>query len=127
MGLNNILQKLTNTRILVIGDLMLDHYLWGDVYRISPEAPVPVVHASRDTYSAGGAANVALNLANLGVQTSVLGHFADDEAGRRLQQILLESGVNIIDSLQTSEAPTIIKTRVIIRNQQLCRIDREAP
>lgn len=121
-----MIDKLKKTRVLVIGDLMLDHYIWGDVHRISPEAPVPVVHASRDTYTAGGAANVALNLANLGVNTSLLGYFADDEAGIRLNRILKEKGVEIIKANTNSEAPTIIKTRVIIRNQQLCRIDRES-
>lgn len=104
---------------------MLDHYLWGDVYRISPEAPVPVVHATRDTYSAGGAANVALNLANLGVSVSLMGYFADDEAGTRLIDILNTNKVSVIRTKHNSTAPTIIKTRVIVRNQQLCRIDRE--
>lgn len=125
-SLPSLLDKLRQARVLVIGDVMLDHYVWGDVHRISPEAPVPVVNATRDTYTAGGAANVALNLANLGVRTSVLGHYTADEAGRRLQQILADGGVDLIRAQQVSEAPTIIKTRVIVRSQQLCRIDREA-
>jgi rfaE bifunctional protein kinase chain/domain len=121
----SILTKLKNTRILVIGDIMLDHYLWGDVHRISPEAPVPVVHAVRDTYTAGGAANVALNLTNIGVQTTLVGHIAPDEAGQRLTKILSDNYVKSIDLNYNSDTPTIVKTRVIIRNQQLCRIDRE--
>ncbi|UOG75166.1 PfkB family carbohydrate kinase [Hymenobacter tibetensis] len=125
-SLPSLLEKLSEARVLVIGDVMLDHYVWGDIHRISPEAPVPVVNATRDTYTAGGAANVALNLANLGVQTSILGHYSPDEAGLRLQQILTQSGVELIRPRQFSEAPTIIKTRVIVRSQQLCRIDREA-
>jgi rfaE bifunctional protein kinase chain/domain len=120
-----LLAKLKNIRILVIGDIMLDHYLWGDVHRISPEAPVPVVHAIRDTYTAGGAANVALNLTNLGVQTSLIGHVATDEAGQRLSDILSDSGVELINLNHNADTPTIVKTRVIVRNQQLCRIDRE--
>jgi rfaE bifunctional protein kinase chain/domain len=121
------LDKLKNSRVLVIGDVMLDHYLWGDVYRISPEAPVPVVHATHDTYSAGGAANVALNLANLGASVSVLGYIAPDEAGKQLHNILLANGVNVEFIAPESDVTTITKTRVIIRNQQLCRIDKELP
>lgn len=123
----SIISQFPRLRIVVIGDLMLDHYIWGDVHRISPEAPVPVVHASRDSWAAGGAANVALNLANLGVQTTVIGHLADDDAGHRLHQILLDHGVAAPRKPVSSPAPTIIKTRVMARGQQLCRIDREAP
>ncbi len=123
--LSSLLESLTKTRVLVIGDLMLDHYIWGDVYRISPEAPVPVIHVTRDTFTAGGAANVALNLAGIGVQTSIFGHYTPDEAGKRLARLLTDSGVEILQSQQFSDAPTITKTRVIVRNQQLCRIDRE--
>jgi len=121
----SLLENLKSSRVLVIGYIMLDHYLWGDVHRISPEAPVPVVHATHDTYSAGGAANVALNLANLGVKTSILGYCAQDEAGLRLVEILSGNAIEIVCIDDTAKAPTIIKTRVIIRNQQLCRIDRE--
>ena len=120
-----LLKKIEDVRVLVIGDIILDHYLWGDVHRISPEAPVPVVHANKDTYTPGGAANVALNLVNLGVKTSLIGHIANDEAGKRISSILSKSGVNIIGINSDSNTPTIIKTRVMVRNQQLCRIDRE--
>ncbi|GAB3163118.1 D-glycero-beta-D-manno-heptose-7-phosphate kinase [Telluribacter humicola] len=106
--------------------MMLDHYIWGDAYRISPEAPVPVVHAERDTYAAGGAANVSLNLANLGVSTSILGYCGGDEAGKKLRTILDQHQVDVICETDTLDIPTIVKTRVIVRNQQLCRIDREA-
>lgn len=123
---DSLLEKIARIRVLVIGDMMLDHYIWGDVHRISPEAPVPVVHATRDTYTAGGAANVALNLANLGVQVSVLGTIGDDDAGLRLNQLLTDNGVKTINAGQKAGVPTIVKSRVIIRNQQLCRIDREA-
>ncbi len=122
----DILTKIKNARVLVVGDTMLDHYLWGDVYRISPEAPVPVVHANRDTYTAGGAANVAINLANLGVSTALLGHLGNDHAGQQLHQILADKGIRVVPLPGQGDAPTIIKTRVIIRSQQLCRIDREA-
>jgi D-beta-D-heptose 7-phosphate kinase/D-beta-D-heptose 1-phosphate adenosyltransferase len=126
VALLNFLNKFTGTKLLVIGDLMLDHYIWGDAHRISPEAPVPVVHVTRDTYTAGGAANVALNLANLGVETTLLGYFSEDEAGSRLSGILGSQGIKLLPSEPIDNAPTIIKTRVLVRNQQLCRIDREA-
>jgi len=121
-----IIEKFPKVNILVIGDMMLDHYIWGDVYRISPEAPVPVVYAERDTYVAGGSANVALNLANLGINTSLLGYSGNDEAGKRLLEILDNNDVNVVQSCVKHDVPTIIKTRVVVRNQQLCRIDREA-
>ncbi|MGE9296078.1 MAG: bifunctional heptose 7-phosphate kinase/heptose 1-phosphate adenyltransferase [Puniceicoccales bacterium] len=118
--------KLAATRVLVVGDLMLDHYVWGDATRISPEAPVPVVNVFRDTWQAGGAANVALNLTSLAVSTSIVGVCADDDAGQRLRDIFAERGVSC-DGLQyTAEAPTIRKTRVVVQRQQICRIDRES-
>lgn len=122
---SEILNKLRGINVLVIGDLMLDHYVWGDVHRISPEAPVPVVHAVKDTYAAGGAANVALNLASLGVNASVIGVLGDDEHGDMLRCILNAAGIDTAPCLGGETIPTIVKTRVIARNQQLCRIDRE--
>jgi D-glycero-beta-D-manno-heptose-7-phosphate kinase len=121
-----LLDRLSKLRILVVGDLMLDHYIWGDVHRISPEAPVPVVRVANDTWTAGGAANVALNLAGLGVEVAVLGHIGSDGDGARLGAILQSNNVRIHDVPGSHDAPTIVKTRVIARNQQLCRIDRES-
>ncbi|MFZ9745930.1 MAG: bifunctional heptose 7-phosphate kinase/heptose 1-phosphate adenyltransferase [Opitutaceae bacterium] len=122
--LPSLLRRLRRLRILVVGDVMLDHYIWGDATRISPEAPVPVIDIARDSWTAGGAANVALNLASLGARCTVVGHFGADESGRRLEGLLRERG---IESLSTpGEAPTIVKTRVLVRQQQLCRLDREA-
>jgi D-beta-D-heptose 7-phosphate kinase/D-beta-D-heptose 1-phosphate adenosyltransferase len=120
-----LLKKITRLRILVIGDVMLDHYLWGDATRISPEAPVPIVHIHRDSYTAGAGANVALNLAALGAKAVVAGCLQDDEAGRRLADILKKRGIKSINL--PSEGQTIIKTRVIVQHQQLCRLDRESP
>ena len=119
-----LLGKIAGRRILVVGDVMLDHYLWGDATRISPEAPVPVVEVKRDTYVPGGAANVALNCASLGAKTAVAGYIGEDDAGARLMQLLRESGVKAIRT--AGQAHTIVKTRVIIQRQQLCRLDREA-
>lgn len=106
---------------------MLDHYIWGDAWRISPEAPVPVVAVDKDTYAAGGSANVALNLRALGAQANLCGIFGQDEAGERLKDILGSHGVEFDERFSRSDVPTILKTRVVVRNQQLCRLDREAP
>lgn len=124
-GLPPLLRKITQLRILVIGDVMLDHYIWGDATRISPEAPVPVIDIARDSWTAGGAANVALNLASLGARCSVVGYFGADESGARLSTIL--HGKKIATVSTPGTAPTIVKTRVVVQHQQLCRLDREAP
>lgn len=124
-GLNSLLQKIGGIRVLVVGDLMLDHYIWGDATRISPEAPVPVVDIARDSWTAGGAANVALNIASLGAHCAVAGYIGRDEAGGRLTAILHGKKITTIGT--PGEAPTIVKTRVLVQHQQLCRLDREAP
>jgi len=112
-------------RITVLGDIMLDHYIFGDTHRISPEAPVPVVEVARESYTAGGAANVALNLASLGVQTTLCGACGDDAAGHQLRNVLAERNVNLDSAFLLPKLPTIIKTRIIVQRQQLCRLDRE--
>ena len=124
--MQELLEKIARLRILVVGDLMLDHYLWGDATRISPEAPVPVVKADRDTFTAGGAANVASNLRALGVAVDLVGTVGEDVGGEELRAILRERGVEFDGGLASPSRPTIQKTRVMCRNQQLCRIDREA-
>ena len=122
--LPQLLRRLRRLRILVVGDVMLDHYIWGDATRISPEAPVPVIDIARDSWTAGGAANVALNLASLGARCTVVGHFGADESGRRLEELLRGRGIELLST--PGDAPTIVKTRVLVRQQQLCRLDREA-
>ncbi len=122
----SILAAIRELKILVIGDLMLDHYIWGDVHRISPEAPVPIVNVSRESHTAGGAANVALNLASLGLAARVAGTLGEDAAGNKLLGLLGAAGVDTSLCLTAPPRPTIVKTRVIVRNQQLCRIDHEA-
>lgn len=124
-GLNPLLKRIARLRILVVGDVMLDHYIWGDATRISPEAPVPVVDIARDSWTAGGAANVALNIASLGARCTVSGFIGTDDAGTRLMTIL--HGKRIATIGTPGEAPTILKTRVLVQHQQLCRLDREAP
>ena len=120
-----LLAKISKLRILVVGDVMLDHYIWGDATRISPEAPVPVVDIARDSWTAGGAANVAINLASLGAHAAVAGCIAHDDAGKKLKQILYEHDVQPIAT--PCKGTTIVKTRVMVQHQQLCRLDRELP
>ncbi|QEL65655.1 D-glycero-beta-D-manno-heptose-7-phosphate kinase [Oryzomicrobium terrae] len=118
------LPDFTATRLLVVGDVMLDRYWFGDVSRISPEAPVPVVKVERTEERPGGAANVARNAAALGARVSLLSVVGDDEAGRRLQALMAEEGV--VASLHADAAiDTTVKLRVIGRQQQLLRIDFE--
>ncbi len=119
-----LLKKITRLRILVVGDVMLDHYLWGDATRISPEAPVPVVHIQRDSYTAGAGANVALNLVALGARATVAGCIAADEPGRMLAGILARHGIKSVNL--PGKGQTIIKARVVAQHQQLCRLDRES-
>jgi D-beta-D-heptose 7-phosphate kinase/D-beta-D-heptose 1-phosphate adenosyltransferase len=111
-------------RVLVIGDLMLDRYWHGSTSRISPEAPVPVVHVKNDEQRAGGAGNVALNIAALGGKVSVMGFVGDDEQAKLLESLLKEAGVlTLFETLQNY--PTITKLRVVSRHQQLIRLDFE--
>ena len=113
--------------VLVVGDVMLDRYVWGEVTRISPEAPVPVVRVTRETDKGGGAAHVALNLANLGIQTSVVGWVGEDAAGQTLRDILAGAMVDVRGLRVLGNRATITKTRIIGGRQQMLRMDREAP
>lgn len=124
-GLPLLLKKISRLRILVIGDVMIDRYIWGDATRISPEAPVPVIDVARETWTAGGAGNVALNIASLGARCTVAGYFGHDDAGRRLTRSLRENKITTIATPGTSQ--TIMKTRIVVQRQQLCRVDRESP
>jgi len=110
--------------ILVIGDLILDHYLWGKVSRISPEAPVPVVDVERESFLLGGAANVAHNIVSLGGKAAVIGVSGSDAAGEALGDMLGRQGVEC-SGIFVSNRPTTVKTRVIAHNQQVVRFDRE--
>jgi D-beta-D-heptose 7-phosphate kinase/D-beta-D-heptose 1-phosphate adenosyltransferase len=123
--MQSLLKKISKLHVLVVGDVMLDHYIWGDANRISPEAPVPVIDVERDTYVAGGAANVALNIASLGAKATVAGFFGRDDAGERLRGIITQKGIAMIATPGTGS--TVVKTRLIVRRQQLCRLDRESP
>ena len=117
-------EQFAKTKLLVVGDVMLDRYWFGDSDRISPEAPVPVVQVSKVDERLGGAANVARNVAALGANTTILGVVGEDEAGNRIGELLRQSGVN--SQLEVDpQVPTTVKLRVIARQQQLIRLDFE--
>jgi D-beta-D-heptose 7-phosphate kinase/D-beta-D-heptose 1-phosphate adenosyltransferase len=106
---------------------MLDEFIWGKVSRISPEAPVPVVNVTGETYYPGGAANVARNLREFGAKTSLMGIVGDDANGERLCRLLAEAGIETSGVQRAAPGHTTVKTRIIARNQQVVRVDREQP
>ncbi|MBM3880811.1 MAG: D-glycero-beta-D-manno-heptose-7-phosphate kinase [Verrucomicrobia bacterium] len=121
-----LLRTAARTRILVVGDVMLDQFLWGKVDRISPEAPVPVLEFERESYMPGGAANVARNLTALGAGAELFAVMGRDESGRRLVQLLEGERVGCAGLLAQAHRPTSIKTRIIAHRQQVVRVDRES-
>jgi D-glycero-beta-D-manno-heptose-7-phosphate kinase len=123
--IRELIRRFANLRILVIGDLMLDEFLWGQVSRISPEAPVPVVDVVRESQYPGGAANVARNLREFSGNIAVMGLAGTDAAGRRLLELLDAAGIGRAGVLEDPAASTTVKTRIIARNQQVVRVDRE--
>ena len=112
-------------QVLVVGDLMLDRYMWGTVERISPEAPVPVLSPGREATRVGGAGNVALNLAGFGLQVAVAGFTGEDENRDRLLEDFAEHGIDTSAVITLSDRPTITKTRVIAGHQHVLRVDVE--
>ncbi|HXS02227.1 MAG TPA: D-glycero-beta-D-manno-heptose-7-phosphate kinase [Pyrinomonadaceae bacterium] len=122
---SEILRALRDRNVLVLGDVMLDEFVWGDVTRISPEAPVPVVDVRRESVHLGGAANVLANLVALGARGSVVGVVGNDAAGERLRTGLCELGT--VDQLVVDETrPSTTKTRIIAHSQLVVRADRES-
>ncbi|MFN4308700.1 D-glycero-beta-D-manno-heptose-7-phosphate kinase [Sulfurihydrogenibium azorense] len=119
-----LISKFSNIKIAVVGDVILDKYLWGEVERISPEAPVPIVDVKRETLSLGGASNVANNIVALDATAYMVGIVGNDENGRLIEKLIKEKGIHSV-LIKDSSRPTIEKTRVIAVSQQLLRIDRE--
>ncbi len=120
-----IIDRFANTRVLVVGDVMIDHYVWGSVSRISPEAPVPVVNVTRESLLLGAAANVVNNIHALGGNVSLCGVIGQDDAGRQLQHMLKSRGIPTDGLIVEQDRRTTIKTRVIAHHQQVVRFDRE--
>ncbi|MBI5575851.1 MAG: D-glycero-beta-D-manno-heptose-7-phosphate kinase [Deltaproteobacteria bacterium] len=119
------LEKFPSCRILVVGDIMLDEYIWGNVKRISPEAPVPVVAVTGDTKALGGAGNVAVNVSGLSARTALAGLIGADSAGREILRILGRHRIGAAAVVADRDRPTTTKTRVIAHHQQVVRVDRE--
>jgi D-beta-D-heptose 7-phosphate kinase/D-beta-D-heptose 1-phosphate adenosyltransferase len=119
------IEALAKTRLLVVGDVMLDHFIWGNVRRISPEAPVPVVEVTKETWYPGGAANVARNIAPFSNHVQLMGRIGQDSAADKLRELLLVDEVDPSPLLVSGEVPTISKARVTARQQQIVRVDRE--
>jgi D-glycero-beta-D-manno-heptose-7-phosphate kinase len=121
-----ILNAAAKTRVLVVGDMMLDQFIWGSVARISPEAPVPVVDFERESFMPGGAANVARNLAALNVPVEIFGVTGLDQMAEELKLLLNIQHINCRGLLPSTARPTSVKTRIVAHQQQVVRIDREA-
>lgn len=123
--LQDILEKIANTTVMVIGDVMLDRYWWGDALRLSPEAPVPVVTLKRVTNIPGGAANVAANAGALGAEVVLTGVVGSDESGASLREALRKHNISDESLFSLDGRPTTTKTRVLVHNQQIARVDEE--
>jgi len=121
----HIQQSQKQPAILVIGDLMIDHYIWGDATRLSPEAPVPIVNVKNESTTLGGAANVAQNLVALGAKVTLSGVIGDDAFGARLKEIMTHEGIATDAIIEDKQRPTTVKTRVVAGSHQLVRVDRE--
>ena len=121
----SLIDRLAGTRLAVIGDSMVDRFLWGSVDRISPEAPVPVVKLTRETVKLGGAANVAANIRALGAEAVLFSLCGDDEAAGQLRGLLDDRGIDPAGLVVDGDRPTTIKTRILAHNQQVVRTDLE--
>lgn len=123
----DLLRKITRRRVLVVGDLMLDRFIYGAVDRISPEAPVPVVKVTQEACMPGGASNVACNIRALGGRASVAGMIGKDAAGIELRWLLTHTDVDVECAMMFAGASTIVKERIIAERQQVVRVDFERP
>jgi D-beta-D-heptose 7-phosphate kinase/D-beta-D-heptose 1-phosphate adenosyltransferase len=121
----SLISKFKNARLMVIGDLMVDEYIWGSVSRISPEAPVPVVSVTSESLRLGGAGNVVNNIHSLGGKVLIGGVVGNDEMGRKIIQDLHKMGIETKGIVVEPDWVTTVKTRIIAQNQQVVRYDRE--
>ena len=123
--LQQILDRAPSMQIAVIGDLMLDEFVWGKVGRISPEAPVPVVEVTGESFYPGGAANVARNLREFVKSVAVIGMLGKDRSGQQLRELLTAQNIDTSNAVEDETFSTIVKTRIIALHQQVVRVDRE--
>lgn len=124
-GKKTIIENFSNVKVLIVGDVMLDRYLWGSVNRISPEAPVPIVNINKTSLVLGGAANVAANVAGLGAKPLLVGITGKDDEAKILEEILEKSNISSKFLIPLKERGTTIKTRLVAHNQHVVRFDRE--
>ncbi len=124
--LDRALNNFPNARVLVIGDIMVDEYIWGKVSRISPEAPVPVVNVTKETLLLGGSANVVHNIRELGGKVRIAGVIGSDDMGRKVIHELRQIGVDTEGVVVEHDRPTTVKTRIVAHSQQMVRYDRES-
>lgn len=122
---HKVLNAAQKCRVLVVGDVMLDQFIWGSVARISPEAPVPVVEFERESFMPGGAANAARNLTALQVKTELFGTVGHDEAAKKLKDLLNAQNIGCTGLISHPSRATSLKTRIVAHKQQVVRIDRE--
>lgn len=125
-NLRQIVEQFSSAKVLVVGDLILDKYIWGKVERISPEAPVAVVNVNKEEERLGGAGNVAHNIRALGAEVSLCGVVGDDSDGRRVVEMLEAQGIDCQGVMVDRSRPTTVKTRVVAHSQQIVRIDKES-
>jgi rfaE bifunctional protein kinase chain/domain len=125
MNFEDLFSGFANSKVAIVGDVMLDTYWWGNVDRISPEAPVPVVALKKKELRVGGAANVALNTVSLGAKTSIFSIIGNDDDGKELMRLLKENNIDTSRILSSGKRITTNKTRVMSRNQQMMRLDAE--
>jgi rfaE bifunctional protein kinase chain/domain len=123
--MREIVSRFKGRRLLIVGDVMLDEYIWGQVSRISPEAPVPVIQIQRRNYLPGGAANTAANVSSLGGEALLSGVVGKDQESERLATALRAAGVNTGGLVTDESRPTTTKTRILAQSQQVARLDRE--
>src|ERR1700704_6122946 len=124
--IQQIFQSFNNLSVLIIGDVMLDSYIWGTVERISPEAPVPVVSVRKKDFRLGGAGNVALNIQSLGATPILCSLIGNDDDGKKLLQCLDDRGISRSGIVISQDRPTTVKTRVIASHQHVVRVDEES-
>lgn len=122
----DIFQSFTKLNVLIIGDVMLDSYIWGSVERISPEAPVPIINVKKRDHRLGGAANVGLNVHALGAKPVLCALIGDDDDGKKLLQRLHEKNLSVDGIIVSTERPTTVKTRIIASHQHVVRVDDES-
>ena len=123
--LESIIHSFSGLKVIVIGDIIIDHYFWGDATRISPEAPVPVVTVLNETDTLGGAGNVALNAVAYQADVTIFGTCGNDVSGKKLAKRFQDSRIKFFDDCVNPAANTIMKSRVFVQKQQLCRLDKE--